>query len=91
MKDQALPCLATTSEDPRLVLSSVRMLIQSLTHVHDVVDAVGDAGLRDKDTRLSEAEARKADWEVRRGAAVEWRGEMLDALRWLKMGMCESA
>lgn len=91
MKDQALPCLATTSEDPRLVLSSVRMLIQSLMHVHDVVDVVGDAGLRDKDVRLSEAEARKPDWEVRRRAARVWRGEMLDALRWLKMGMCESA
>lgn len=90
MKHQALPCLAATSESPRHVLSGVRMLIQALTHVHDVVDQVGDVGLRDKHKLLSEAEARKADWEVRRNAAQLWREEMLDSLRWLKTGMCES-
>jgi hypothetical protein len=90
MKNQSLPCLAATSESPRLVLSGVRMLVHSLTHVHDVIDHVGDAGLKSKHATLSEAEARKPDWEVKRNAATAWRVEMLDALRWLKTGMCES-
>lgn len=90
MKNQSLPCLSATSESPRLVLSGVRMLIQALTHVHDVIDHVGDAGLRSKHATLSEADARKPDWEVKRNAATAWRVDMLDALRWLKTGMCES-
>lgn len=89
IKDNALT-LATKSHSPRGILSAVRMLVVALTHVHDVIDDVGDAGWKNRDATMSEADARKPEWEVRRMVVGPWRGEMLDALRWLKSGLCRS-
>ncbi|KAJ9091873.1 hypothetical protein QFC21_007071 [Naganishia friedmannii] len=87
VQHNSLSYLATTSDSPRDILSAVRMLIQSLTHTHDVIERVGNAGVRKKDVTMSEADARRSDWIIKRSAGSKWREEMLDSLRWLKNGM----
>lgn len=88
MKDKTLASFS--QESSRGLLATVRALIVLLTHVPDIVDAVGAIGWEAREATMSEAEARKPEWEIRKRAVNEWRGEMLDALRWLKSGMCES-
>lgn len=88
IKDKTLASLSQDSS--RGILSAVRMLIVLLTHVHDIIDAVGTIGWETRETTMSEADARKPEWEVRKRVVSEWRGEMMDALRWLKSGMCRS-
>lgn len=88
IKDKTLASLS--QESSRGILSAVRTLIVLLTHVHDVIDAVGTIGWERRETTMSEADARKSEWEVRKRVVREWRDEMMDALRWLKSGMCRS-
>jgi hypothetical protein len=79
-----------SQESSRGILSAVRTLILLLTHVHDVIDAVGTFGWETRGTTMSEADARKPEWEIRKRVVREWRDDMMDALRWLKSGMCRS-
>ncbi|KAJ9093244.1 hypothetical protein QFC19_008450 [Naganishia cerealis] len=87
IQSNSLSSVATTSESPRGVLSAVRMLIQSLTHVHDVIEQIGNHAIRNKDLTMSQADARRSEWTIKREVGNNWRAEMMDSLRWLKSGM----